>query len=150
MLLERYASRPAVKAALRWADSLLQRPFDGSPLSLELHRLRTQGVTAAELVAAVVAVFSYHEGAPHRLPDNATLTYNAANAVLRLRHRLSVRSRNGSRSGAYVSAKVRRPLGLALRETLGPFARGMLAAYWQELKAESDLKRTIANFSATE
>jgi hypothetical protein len=146
--LRRWPEHPAVKAALdicgKWLVSFsLTRGEPGPNASFvnrELQRLADQGVTATELLSALIAVRLYAERRPHKLPDDIRLTYAWAGVVFRLRPGTALDERwsGGVKRIRYrrTGAIPRRIFGEAVRATLGVF----LANAARHIEAEVEAK----------
>lgn len=140
-LLHQHREHRAVKAALSWCASLLSSTREDD-VSRDLRRLRDQGVTPAEMLEAIGAVYSLAHFDPRALPDDQRFTFNLANAVFRLRPSYTRdKSLSGGSGYGYErqSTTMKRDLGSAIRSTLGVFFRQLLERHEADQRSTGEL-----------
>jgi hypothetical protein len=146
-LLRQHSEKKAIRAASLWAERLLNLPGD-TAVHAELRRLKDKGVTPAELLEIIGAVFAYSHYEPRELPDDKRLTHCLANTVLRLRP-AEVRYRPSGRGYKYErnTSTARMVLGGAIRSAIGLIFAQLLALHDREVEQErllrADLKTPI-------
>jgi hypothetical protein len=142
-LLKRFGDRRDVKAALQWLQKMLDKsPEDAA--GVELQRLKSQGVTPAEMFRAALAVWAFHRDRPRSLPDDARLTYALGRTIVRLRRRRRVFARSSLRLQTFnVPPHAFAYVGLRIRECLPVLFERLIALEEQEHQQEAALRLLI-------
>lgn len=142
-LLTTYADRPDTAAAITWCESLLHK-YPDDRTGPQLARLKREGVTGRELLAAWLAVWGYADRYPASLPDDGRLTVALGRAALRTRRLPQVYSRSSFRKqSAYTPPAAVRALGMACRTALGVYLSRLLRLHERAHEAEQGLLRAI-------
>ncbi len=137
-----HADHPAVIAAYRWAELWLREAAAGQnvPAQENMARLAAGGVTGAEIVEDVLALWLHSRQRPAALPDDARLTKALGTNILLLTPRdttgeLTLR---GQKKYRRLGATVRAEVGEHIRRTLGGFVLNAFTAIDRQMKTKQD------------
>ncbi len=123
--LKEYARHEAVQIACAWLDTWLRAAAAGEdvPAAHQIARVHAKGIDGRRVLEELAAVWRYTQCRPRPLPDDVRLTFQLANAALRLAPRELKKTYiyNGQVTRRYVS------ISRADREAAGKFIRGKLA-----------------------
>ncbi|WP_344759747.1 hypothetical protein [Luteimonas lutimaris] len=116
----RNADHPAVVEACGYLAGLLEPTAGARFLGSEFDRLRSAGVTGADMLAAVIALWAWAEATGGRGIDDRCFDVNLGRAVLRCaRQRIVSRSKSGKPDHKRVTGNHAGALGEELRLALG-------------------------------
>lgn len=152
--LKQHKDHKATLTAVQILDELLRRGTlmaaedPDEPVFRELRRLSDLGLTGAEALEVLCAVWLYARYEPRSLPDDMRLTFALSRAFLQTRPQ-SVRQSSwcwGKERRAYhkPGASVHRDLGQLLRDRLGIFFINMVKALDAEAERQRTQKRQLA------
>jgi hypothetical protein len=144
--IERNLEHKGIQAAINWfetwiSDSTLGKPVPGGTSLRRLHD--HGGVTGRRCLEAVMALWLFAYRRPGSVPHDARLDFALALAILRLapeEKRTSWRSGEAKEYGRHIGHRVRKEVGVHIRQTLYTFAKNMVEAINKEADRENQLK----------
>ena len=143
--IERHIDHKGIQAAVRWLDSWISDSTLGKPVpgGNSLRRLNDNVVTGRKCLEAVIALWLFASRRPGVIPHDARLDFALALSVLRLApEEKKVTFKNGeARShGKHIGYRVRKEVGVHIRQTLYILAKNMVEAINREADREDKLK----------
>ena len=147
--IERYIDHKGVQAAISWfdcwiSDSTLGKPVHGGN---SLRRLNDHGITGRRCLEAVISLWLYAYRRPGTIPHDVRLDFALALSVLRLApEEKKVHWMNGEmkQHGKHIGFRVRKEVGVHIRQTLYVLAKNMVEAMNKAGDQENVLKISMA------
>lgn len=136
-----HVNHPALRAAVKWADLWLREAAAGQPVpaASNVARLAAGGVTGADIIEEVLALWLHSYWHPTALPDDLRLTKALGTNVLLLAPQDTTGlTPSGHKKWRELGATVRREAGEHVRGSLGLFALNVFDALERQQKTKQD------------
>jgi tetrahydromethanopterin S-methyltransferase subunit G len=147
--IERHIDHKEVQAAINWfqgwvSDSTLGKSVPGGN---SLRRLNDHGVTGRRCLEAIMAFWLFAYRRPGAIPHDVRLDFALALSLLRLApEEKKVHWMNGEmkQHGKHIGYRIRKDVGVYIRQTLYILAKNMVESINKELDKENGLKIALA------
>ncbi|TAM46257.1 MAG: hypothetical protein EPN55_05815 [Gammaproteobacteria bacterium] len=145
--LRLHSAHGAVNAAYELAGLWLREAEAGQPVPAQeqMARLAAGGVTGAEIIEEVLALWLYSRWHPTGLPDDIRLTKALGTNVLLLvpREASSELTPGGEKKYRRLGALIRAEVGEHIRRVFGVFALNVLTAIERQIRAKQDAAQAL-------
>jgi len=147
--IDSHINHKGIQAAIKWFDGWVNDSTLGKPVpgGNSLRRLSDHGVTGKRCLEAVASLWLYAYRRPGSIPHDVRLDFALALSVLRLapeEKKVSWRSGEAKQYGKHIGYRIRRDVGVYIRQTLYILVKNMVEAVNKRADKENDLKVTLA------